>query len=420
MHTNQPRPQQLRVDHRIRLERLHSWEESFHVFDEESAFAVEMALATGRPLLVRGEPGIGKSQLARAAAKELNRCLLTQVITATTEGQDLLWQYDPVARLSDAQFFAATTWETDPSSSESTQQTECSKEAETPYSSRKNKLARYKKKKMPRAARKALYRLDSTPTSEAKEEEGLPGPLHPKHYLSPGILWWALDKESARRQYEVCRSPLYHPGFDPNTLASSRQGFVLLLDEIDKADTALPNSLLEVLGNGSFQIPLLNQTIGRGPGSVHPLVIITTNEERDLPTAFVRRCLVLHLHLDEEEHLRRWWNRQAERSPLRYRTEQFHPERALIKWLVERAEVHFEQGLSRSVTERAAKLLLRDRQEARYRGTVQPGQAEYLDLLRAVEQMSAAEEHQSKEAYQLALLEKISPYALMKSPWEEG
>ncbi len=416
MNINQPRPKKIRVDHRIRLEGLHSWEESFHVFDEESAFAVEMALATGRPLLVRGEPGIGKSQLARAAAKELNRCLLTQVITATTEGQDLLWHYDPVARLSDAQFFAATPWK---EATESTQQTHSSNESELGQNSsnRKGKLARYKKKKIPRAARKALYGFDSSPSLDVKEEGE---PLHPKHYISPGILWWALDSESARRQYETCRSRLYHPGLDPTTLVNFRQGFVLLIDEIDKADSALPNSLLEVLGNGCFQIPLLNQTIGRLSGLARPLVLITTNEERDLPPAFVRRCLVLHLHLDEEQHLRRWWNRQVQRYPIRYRTEQFHLERVLIKWLAERAEVHFEQGLSRTVTERAATLLLRDRKEAQYRGTVKPGQAEYLDLLRAVEQMSAAEEHHNKEAYQLTLLEKISPYALMKSPWEEG
>ncbi|MCI5131734.1 MAG: hypothetical protein D3904_09455 [Candidatus Electrothrix sp. EH2] len=109
MSSNKPRPQKIRVGQRIKLERCQSWDESFHVFDEESAFAVEMALATGRPLLVRGEPGSGKSQLARAAAQELDRYFLAETITAASEGQDLLWKYDPVARLSDAQTLAAET-----------------------------------------------------------------------------------------------------------------------------------------------------------------------------------------------------------------------------------------------------------------------------------------------------------------------
>ncbi|MCI5223470.1 MAG: hypothetical protein D3924_12565 [Candidatus Electrothrix sp. AR4] len=107
MSTNEPKPGNITVDQRIKLERCQSWDESFHVFDEESAFAVEMALATGRPLLIRGEPGSGKSQLARAAAQELNRCFIAEVVTAATEGSDLLWRFDPVARLSDAQTHAA-------------------------------------------------------------------------------------------------------------------------------------------------------------------------------------------------------------------------------------------------------------------------------------------------------------------------
>ncbi len=74
-----------------------------HVFDAESVDAVNAALAAGRPLLVRGEPGTGKSQLARAAAGGLGRPLVSTVIEARTEARDLLWSFDTVARLAEAQ-----------------------------------------------------------------------------------------------------------------------------------------------------------------------------------------------------------------------------------------------------------------------------------------------------------------------------
>ena len=67
---------------------------SVHVIDEGSVLAVNAALATGRPLLVRGEPGTGKSQLARAAAEALGRALVTHAVDARTETRDLLWSVD--------------------------------------------------------------------------------------------------------------------------------------------------------------------------------------------------------------------------------------------------------------------------------------------------------------------------------------
>ena len=86
-----------------------SWGESQHLLDKQCAYALEMALATGRPLLVRGEPGVGKSQLARAAAEKLQRLFISEVVNINTEGQDLLWRFDPVARLNDAQARQLTT-----------------------------------------------------------------------------------------------------------------------------------------------------------------------------------------------------------------------------------------------------------------------------------------------------------------------
>jgi MoxR-like ATPase len=433
MNSTPPVSRRIRVGHRIRLEAYQSWDESFHVFDEESALAIEMALAAGRPLLVRGEPGSGKTQLARAAAQELSRSFMAQIINASSEGQDLLWTYDPVARLHDAQTLAA-----EAAVRAAQQDCDCEQDEQppkqgdqpvagsAPRSSRK-RTARYRKKKsaQQRKEREQLFRLLRNGSDAPERNCGLRtcGSLEPSAYVSPGILWWALDCVSARRQHERCRCPGYQPSFGNcpagdmaaiELLATARRGFVLLLDEIDKADVSLPNALLEVLGNGSFQVPLLNELVSVPPGREKPLVIITTNEERELPPAFVRRCLVLNLRFDDERHLRAWWSRQALQEPEAYRADQFQCDRALIRWLAERGEVHFEGFFSSKVRERAAELLVRDRREAKQLGMVKPGQAEYLDLLRALQAMTVPE----NDSQQLALLERISPYALVKHPLE--
>src|SRR5215831_19488070 len=81
--------------------------DSVHVIDEDSILAINAALATGRPLLVRGEPGTGKSQLARAAAQALGRAFVSHAVDARTETRDLLWTVDAVARLAEAQVMGA-------------------------------------------------------------------------------------------------------------------------------------------------------------------------------------------------------------------------------------------------------------------------------------------------------------------------
>src|SRR5687768_8260151 len=80
---------------------------SVHVIDEDSILAVNAALTTGRPLLVRGEPGTGKSQLARAAAAALQRAFLPHAVDGRTETRDLLFTVDAVARLAMAQVMGA-------------------------------------------------------------------------------------------------------------------------------------------------------------------------------------------------------------------------------------------------------------------------------------------------------------------------
>lgn len=118
-----------------------------------------------------------------------------------------------------------------------------------------------------------------------------------------------------------------------------------------------------------------------------PLVVITTNEERSMPDAFLRRCLVLHLGLPEEKT-------------------------ALIETLVQRGKAHFEQA-SDAVLRRSAEQLATDREEHKKRDLSPPGLAEYIDLVRAV-----LEQHAGDETKQLALLGRISKFMYAKHPKE--
>lgn len=91
----------------VKLPRCGTWGDAVHLFDQPSADALLAALAAGRPLLVQGEPGAGKSQLARAAAAVLGRAFIAYVVHARSEAQDLLWEFDAVARLGEAQVLGA-------------------------------------------------------------------------------------------------------------------------------------------------------------------------------------------------------------------------------------------------------------------------------------------------------------------------
>lgn len=312
------------MDTPLLLPKLGSWPASWHVFDAASAYALTAAEAANRPLLVRGEPGTGKSQLARAAAVARQRLFLSVVVQARTECQELQWQFDAVGRLGEAQTLA------------------------------------------------------HVPAVDIRQR------LQPQHFLTPGPLWWVFDWPGAQAQWQQCTSPLQpmppHPeGWQPS------QGSVLLIDEIDKADTDLPNGLLETLGNGDFTVPYLRDSVRhQAEYSPPPLVILTTNEDRELPAAFVRRCLVLHLQLPTDDA-------------------------ALVELLCQRGVVHFQQSCSAEVRLRAAEMLLRDRQAALAQGFPPPGQAEYLDMLRAVSGMAQGEKAQ------LDLLDHISPFVLHKS-----
>ena len=81
--------------------------EQYHLFDDDSAQAIRAVLAAMRPLLIRGEPGVGKTQLAAAAASVFGRPLVAKVVDSRTESRDLMWEFDAVLRLADAQIAAA-------------------------------------------------------------------------------------------------------------------------------------------------------------------------------------------------------------------------------------------------------------------------------------------------------------------------
>lgn len=190
-----------------------------YIYAEDVVLAVNLALATGRPLLVRGPSGTGKSSLARDIAVRTGRRLVEVHMTSRTETQDLLWQFDAIRRLQDAQ-------------------------------------------------------IDRLGEDAA--------------YVRPGPFWTAFDPVSAAAQQDIFAGGS-EDGADP-ARAPTGEGAVLLIDEIDKADPDVPNNLLAVLGNLAFPVEPLGQVV---TCTRAPLVVITTNEEREMPAAFLRRCIEL-------------------------------------------------------------------------------------------------------------------------------
>ncbi len=160
---------------------------------------------------------------------------------------------------------------------------------------------------------------------------------------------------------------------------------MLLIDEIDKAEADLPNSLLETLGNGAFPVPWLDEPVGLRPGVPPPLVVVTTNEERELPAAFLRRCLVLKLDLPRDSA-------------------------DLIACLVKRGGEHFGADCTKAVRTLVAEQLVKDRARALDLARPPPGQAEYLDILRAL--INARGKSAAK---QKALFQRIARFALDKT-----
>lgn len=206
---------------------------SVYIYTPELVLAVNVALATGRPLLLRGFPGTGKSSLARNVAECLGWRYYEEVVTSRTQGRELQWRFDTLRRLSDAS------------------------------------------------------------AGVLKEKEDTTRP-----YVEPGVLWWALDRASAGRRGLPEDAPGIVKAMEPGAPQPEHERAVVLLDEVDKADPDVPNNLLVVLGSYKFYVPELNLEVPsagkRGAQSLRepPLIIITTNDERELPAAFLRRCVI--------------------------------------------------------------------------------------------------------------------------------
>ena len=174
-----------------------------YVASPELLASVNIAVALQKPLLVKGEPGTGKTMLAEAVAQALDMELIIWSIKSTTKAQDGLYVYDTVQRLYDSQFGA-----------------------------------------------------DVSDIGK---------------YIKLGKLGEAFKKE------KKC---------------------VLLIDEIDKADIEFPNDLLWELDKMEFYIPETKETV---KAVERPLVIITSNAEKELPDAFLRRCIFHYIDFPEAE-----------------------------------------------------------------------------------------------------------------------
>ena len=289
-----------------------------HQWSQNEIDALHLALAAERPLLVRGEPGTGKTQLALAAAAALTRHLQCVTVSPRFEAQDLFHRFDAVQRLADAQAAGA----------------------------------------------------------------GGGGVKRDEDYWLPGPFWRAFDWHGAR-------------GYGPRSgesradEAATPAGHVILIDEIDKADSDVPNSLLEVLGSREFPNPVNQQPI-RPQDGLLPLVVITTNEERELPAAFLRRCVVLTLE----------------------------PDKSYVDFLVKRGRAHFPSTLKpadrrqkeEEIFQTAAEQLAEDRKNAKAAGVPPPGLAEYIDLLTALRRLAPGNPEQQAD-----WLARLARYAFLKN-----
>lgn len=177
-----------------------------YIASRDLMVAVNAAITLQKPLLIKGEPGTGKTMLAFEVAKALEKPIITWHIKSTTTGQQGLYEYDAVARLRDSQL----------------------------GDERVNDIA---------------------------------------NYINKGKLWEAFESD---------------------------ERVVLLIDEIDKADIEFPNDLLLELDKMEFYCYELRKTI---VAKHRPIVIITSNNEKELPDAFLRRCFFHYITFPDKETL---------------------------------------------------------------------------------------------------------------------
>jgi MoxR-like ATPase len=269
-----------------------------YVYEPDVRAAVRVALASERPLLLRGPAGSGKSSLAPFVARLLKRRFYWATVTARTEARDLLWQFDALRRLNDAQ---------------------------SPLQADKDRVAR----------------------------------LH--NYVEPGVLWWAFDAASAKRRgldLDNAETVGVEPAEDRG-IGPTGNGVVVLIDEIDKADPDVPNNLLEALGSLQFRVHETGTVVR---ASAVPLVMITTNDERELPAAFLRRCAVLYLKDHTPTELLTIAMHHFGRTP---------------------APAHPTEADKSALFAAVAARLVQLQEQAREEGQRVPSTAEYLDAVRA-------------------------------------
>lgn len=232
----------------------------FYHYTPEIKLAVRVALAVGRPLLLLGSSGCGKSSLAFNLARLMRRRYYEFVVQARTQAQELFYRFDAIRRLGEAQASAATTHN-------ATNWRSC----------------------------------------------------YP--FVEPGPLWWVFDPASAIRRgapmgatfaqppIDFGRWPdeFLEPGRREKNSGPNFESAVLLIDEIDKAEPDFPNNLLVPLGSQQFAIEETGDVITLGRESktdaTAPLIVITSNRERELPDAFIRRCIVLEIKSPTREYL---------------------------------------------------------------------------------------------------------------------
>ena len=177
---------------------------------------------------------------------------------------------------------------------------------------------------------------------------------------------------------------------------------MILIDEIDKADSDVPNGLLEAFGSRQFTPQGWSSPISIRAGIQPPLIVVTTNEERVLPDAFVRRCFVLHLQLPDCV--------QPDGEDL-----QDDERDKFLSYLITRGKAHFGELIPAEQLLLAAELLMNDRKEAILQNqSPRPGQAEYLDFLRALIQLASQRKGDRKQVY-ADICKNISRFVFKKS-----
>ena len=290
-----------------------------YLYSDEITLAVNLALATRRPLFVGGPPGTGKSSLADSVAALLDWRYLPQVVTSRTRARDLQWHFDAVRRLSDAQL------------------------------------------------------------------QGVDLPLR-SHYVVPRALWQAADPLSARQfpsggQRSAGPAPI------------DERACVLLIDEIDKAEPDVPNDLLEVLETASFNVDDLDEPLTVRGDRERLLIVIASNGERDMPAAFLRRCVVLTLPDPDAD------------------------------WLVRVADLHYKDGIADGLHRSVAELTRATARSAgRALGGRRPGTAEYLDAVLACRQLNvqADAKNPAWQRLEAVLLRKAAGAAAAPAPAAGG